>query len=261
MNPEDDNLNNSEPEASKENLPERQNDLPEEKQPSAEQEGELRDAEADEGEILHRPSLLRSQSDRIFLGVCGGLGNYFDAEPLFFRLAFILSIIFGFWGILFYLILGIIMPEEKDTPVQEENGRDLKNENHKILIGSSLILLGVFLMVKDTRLFRFLQVWNILADYMVPAALIISGLFLIFTHRNLSQFSDKKLYRSTENKKIAGVCSGLAEYLNVDPTIIRILWLIFVFSSFGIGLLIYILFIIVVPEKREIVNEDRSEYN
>jgi phage shock protein C len=49
--------------------------------------------------------------------------------------------------------------------------------------------------------------------------------------------SEKKLFRSRTNRKIAGVCGGLGDYFNIDPTLVRILFLIF-FG--GGGLLLYI---------------------
>jgi phage shock protein C len=56
----------------------------------------------------------------------------------------------------------------------------------------------------------------------------------------------KRLYRSRRDRKIAGVCGGLAEYFNVDPTLIRILWAVLVLSA-GTGILAYILFWLIVP--------------
>jgi phage shock protein C len=56
----------------------------------------------------------------------------------------------------------------------------------------------------------------------------------------------RKLYRS-KNKVIGGVCSGLAEYFDIDPIIMRLLFLIFLFSGFG--LLIYIIAWIFVPSR------------
>ena len=58
---------------------------------------------------------------------------------------------------------------------------------------------------------------------------------------------EKKLYRNTANKMIAGVCSGLAEYLNVDPTIVRLVWALVGLS--GAGLLAYLIAAIIIPEK------------
>ena len=58
---------------------------------------------------------------------------------------------------------------------------------------------------------------------------------------------EKKLYRSKVDKKICGVCGGLAEYLNVDPTVIRLLWVLATLFV-GCGLLAYIVAALVVPE-------------
>ena len=55
----------------------------------------------------------------------------------------------------------------------------------------------------------------------------------------------KRLYRSNRNKMICGVCGGIAEYFNVDPTIIRLVLAILVFS--WRGLLIYFLAAIIIP--------------
>ena len=47
-------------------------------------------------------------------------------------------------------------------------------------------------------------------------------------------FKGKKLLRSKKNRMIAGVCGGIGEYLKIDPTVIRVLWVIFTLISMGI---------------------------
>jgi phage shock protein PspC (stress-responsive transcriptional regulator) len=59
----------------------------------------------------------------------------------------------------------------------------------------------------------------------------------------------RRLYRDTNDKFIGGVCSGIAAYLNVDPSIVRILFAIITFGGFGLGFLAYILLWIILPEK------------
>lgn len=58
---------------------------------------------------------------------------------------------------------------------------------------------------------------------------------------------EKKLYRSKTDKKIAGVCGGVAAYFGIDSTIVRVLWLLLVIF-FGTGLLAYIVCAIIMPE-------------
>jgi len=55
----------------------------------------------------------------------------------------------------------------------------------------------------------------------------------------------KKLYRSNTDKMICGVCGGIGEYLNIDPTVVRLLWVIFAFT--GVGFLAYIAAAIIMP--------------
>ncbi|MFC2037782.1 PspC domain-containing protein [Chloroflexota bacterium] len=60
----------------------------------------------------------------------------------------------------------------------------------------------------------------------------------------------KKLYRSTKNRMLAGVCGGIGEYFEFDPTIIRVLFVLF--SVFlGGGILAYIILWLVIPQEPE----------
>ena len=61
---------------------------------------------------------------------------------------------------------------------------------------------------------------------------------------------EKRLYKINQGKMLDGVCGGIAEYFNVDPTLIRLAWiLITVFA--GAGVLAYIIAAIVIPRKPE----------
>ena len=59
---------------------------------------------------------------------------------------------------------------------------------------------------------------------------------------------EKKLYRSATDKKLAGVCSGIAKYFSIDATLIRLIWAIAILCA-GTGLLAYILCAIIIPEE------------
>ena len=58
----------------------------------------------------------------------------------------------------------------------------------------------------------------------------------------------KKLYRNTENKMLAGVCSGIADYFDIDPTLVRLGWVLFSLLG-GSGLLASIIAAIIIPER------------
>jgi len=64
--------------------------------------------------------------------------------------------------------------------------------------------------------------------------------------------SFKRLYLSSKDKQIAGVCGGIAEYLNADPTLIRLLWIIItVITGLVPGIIAYIIAAIVMPANPE----------
>ena len=60
--------------------------------------------------------------------------------------------------------------------------------------------------------------------------------------------NEKKLYRNPENKMLAGVCSGIADYFNIDPTLVRLGWVLFSLLG-GSGLLAYIIAAIIMPDR------------
>jgi phage shock protein C len=61
----------------------------------------------------------------------------------------------------------------------------------------------------------------------------------------------KRLYRSETDRKIAGVCGGLAEYMDVDPAIVRIVFISLIFL-WGWGLILYVICMIAIPNKSKI---------
>ena len=57
---------------------------------------------------------------------------------------------------------------------------------------------------------------------------------------------ERRLYRSRDEKMIGGVCGGLAEYFNVDPTLVRLIWVIITLIG-GAGVLLYIVLWVIMP--------------
>lgn len=64
----------------------------------------------------------------------------------------------------------------------------------------------------------------------------------------------RKLYLSDKDRKIAGVCGGLADYFGIDSTIVRILWALAVMVSYGTGFILYLVFWLIVPRERNILH-------
>jgi phage shock protein C len=59
--------------------------------------------------------LYRSRDDRKLSGVCGGLGKYFDIDPVIFRIIFVVTIFFGLAGLIAYIVMTLIVPLEPEN--------------------------------------------------------------------------------------------------------------------------------------------------
>lgn len=88
-----------------------------------------------------------------------------------------------------------------------------------------------------------------MGTFMTIAAGAAIGYFLYqyFTGKSSAKFSGK-LHKSASDKKLAGVCGGLAESLGIDSTIVRLVWALMIFG-WGIGVPLYIICAIILPEE------------
>ena len=69
---------------------------------------------------------------------------------------------------------------------------------------------------------------------------------------------EKKVYRSKNDKKICGVCGGLAKYLNMDSTVLRVLTILLMMAAGG-GLIAYIICALIMPEEPDNIVEEATE--
>lgn len=125
----------------------------------------------------------------------------------------------------------------------------------------------LFLILLFIFLFLIIWIWAII-DCLTSKLSIAEKLFWLFiiflfnvigailyfifskTVRFKTDFKGKKLLRSRKNRVIAGICGGLGNYLGIDPTIIRLLLVLFTFFSMGIGILAYIIAWVIIPEEK-----------
>lgn len=125
-------------------------------------------------------NLYRSRTERRIAGVCGGLAEMLNIDPLLVRFLFLLGFIFGGGGLVLYVLLWIILPEGEAGQIEDRG----------------------------------------------PA----------------------QLYRSRHNRRIAGVCGGLAAYFGIDAVLLRALFVLISLTG-GTGIIIYFLLAIIIPEE------------
>jgi len=68
---------------------------------------------------------------------------------------------------------------------------------------------------------------------------------------------NKRLYKIEEGEKLCGVCGGIAEYFNLDPTLVRLLWAVVTIFSSGAGIIGYIVAALIMPNKSEVVKSSQ----
>jgi phage shock protein C len=212
--------------------------------------------------------LYKSRADRMLDGVCGGVAEYFGLDSTLVRLAWVLLILVGGMGILLYLVAMIIMPvdrgETSAPPVA------VRERNSKFW-GIMLVVVGTVWFLGNLGLPLWYHWWGLAWDVVLPVLLILAGVAFLFGGRNSlsaapvppaaskgpeSQAAEAvppvhpaRLYKSRAERKIFGVCGGIAAYFSVDPTMVRLLFIIASFASFGFMLLLYVIMAIVTPRE------------
>ena len=68
----------------------------------------------------------------------------------------------------------------------------------------------------------------------------------------------KKLYKSKTDRKIDGVCAGVAKYLNVDPTAVRAVWAIVTLFTVGVGVLAYLACSLILPVEPDYIDTNET---
>lgn len=141
--------------------------------------------------------LMRSKTDKIIGGVCGGLGDYLEIDPVIIRIVWLVLFFVGGVGLLAYIVAWIIIPEEGESPYDEKDENQVKkkptDENGGKLIGGIiLIVIGVLFLIDKHWYFNDLienfirMIWK----YFLPAVFIGLGIYLI--SKSKREKGDKK---------------------------------------------------------------------
>jgi phage shock protein PspC (stress-responsive transcriptional regulator) len=136
--------------------------------------------------------LYRSKTNRIIFGVCGGLGEYFEVDPIIVRLIFVLFTITGGVGLILYFAMALIIPSEEGTKKASigEEVQGLAREarksawirNSRNIFGLIIVLVGLnilFEQVFDIDFFRWIN-WGIFWAVLIIAL----GMRLIFNNKD-----------------------------------------------------------------------------
>jgi phage shock protein C len=195
--------------------------------------------------------IYRSKEDRIIAGVCGGFAEYLAIDPTIVRLVWIFFTIFGGMGILAY-IFSIILIAENDNSKAKEIKTDDDYDEKLVLWGVVIIIVGILLFFRHQPMMGMM--WHALSgnwfNILFAIGLIGVGIYILLNRKDndensLSNLRISGLYLSETDKKLGGVCGGIAESINIDSTIIRLIWVLGSLLSAGIGIVLYIICMLV----------------
>ncbi len=235
------------------------------------------------GEKVKR--LYKSRTDRMIDGVCGGVAEYIGVDPVLVRIAFLLLVFAGGIGVVVYIVGMLLMPAGS-VPVPPPPGarpRPLtgplpgfppaplpspvrSTDSTARIIGIGFVVLGGILLLGNLGISFWDHWWGFSWSALGPVLVIVAGVALILRSPRTGAASatpapgadasgagvnaasgTERLYRSRLDRKFLGICGGVGVYLSVDPTILRLLFVISAIASFGGTVLLYLITAIIIP--------------
>ena len=170
------------------------------------------------------------------------------------------------WGVgpLLYIAALIIVPENTG---EEVPGEPVEPVNNTLFWGISLTALGAVLLFWQLELFdRFFYFIDLPVATMWSLFLIGIGGTIIYMQWKVQQAAESDpaaadgkghsvgdtlihIHRSVKDRKIAGVCGGIAAYFKLDATLVRLAWILLTIASKGLGVLLYVACVFIFSEE------------
>lgn len=228
--------------------------------------------------------LFRNPSDKLIGGVCGGLADFLGWDPTLVRIAWVvLTLVTGGGGFLAYLALWILLPVGTTEAGQQRPAAVELNEQNLSRVAFILIGLGGLWLLANIGVLPWM--WRLFGGafrvLFWPALLIGAGyLVLRYTGRGLrwnvnvtttrvkSEVNERMpskddvksglgkarrnfpLKRSSSDRIFMGVCGGIGQKLGIDANLVRLVWAAFSIGSIGMGVLVYVLLGLFLPEEQ-----------
>ncbi len=214
----------------------------------------------------------RSTTDRWIGGVCGGVAAHFGWDAAAVRIVWAIALLVGGVGALAYILAWVIIPEG-ETGTGEQAKPEKVSSN--LIWGGLFILVGALFLVSRLHWFGGFPfycgwddypIWSfrLRLDWLLPLALISLGAYYLINLRKPAsgqgaptkneptgeKTMEKKFMRSLDDRMLGGVCGGISKYFNIDPSFVRIGYVLLSLAGGGfIGVIAYIAMMFIVPEE------------
>jgi len=201
--------------------------------------------------------LYRSPNNAILLGVASGIAEYLNVSPVFIRMLFVFTSLLGGWGIIAYVISLFLIPEHPSIKAQGKFSRF----NSSKLLGFALIVIGLYNWIPPFGVFKYVDAYNYSDSLLFAIGAIVLGLYILWKGKkeNSEEGISKpnKLYRSRNDRRLLGVCKGLANYMDVDVNVLRMLWILLSFVTLGFAVIFYLIVGYFIPnEYSEVITNE-----
>lgn len=216
--------------------------------------------------------LYRSKTEKVIAGVCGGLAEYLNLDPVVVRILAIFSAFAGV-GIMLYIAALFVIPENPDQVIVEgakakKSAFEFKGD-WNLAIGIVLVIFGAiflfnYLDILPIGIFQFnFFPWRIIW----PLVFVAIGIYLLTSGKaakeNAQSMRDwakeQNLRKSATDKTIAGVCGGFGEHFGIDSNIIRIALVFLAIVTHGFAVIGYIAAAILMQSEENRTSETSEE--
>lgn len=206
-------------------------------------------------------------------GVCGGIADYFDADPTLARLLWAATAFVTLGGsLVVYGLLWLLLPVGSQAGGQQAPARLDLGEGRQRWLAYGLVGLGVLWLLANIGLLAPLWTgfWTLVRILIWPAVLVAVGVAILRQNRQgrswvadvKDRLSDTEtvkqtikdgrqripIKRSRSDRILLGVCGGLARSLKIDSTVVRLLWALFALGSLGTGVIVYVIAALIMPD-------------
>jgi phage shock protein PspC (stress-responsive transcriptional regulator) len=166
--------------------------------------------------------LERSRSDRMLAGVSGGLANYFEIHPAFYRVGFVVLTLLGGAGLLIYLVAAIVMPDEGQEDSIASAALKSRRDRPWPLIGLGLVVVAAAVLLSHATLWPQGDAWFVL--------LVAGGAILWITrHGQPSETADTAALATQDSRRMRRVLKGIV--LTISALIALVLIAAAIFAS------------------------------
>jgi phage shock protein C len=137
--------------------------------------------------------LYRSRKNRVIAGVCGGIGEYLNVDPVLVRLIAVFLLFVGGGSLIAYIVCIFVVPDEPRVSMQDSESvpnqasppagiMGSPGQTGGLIVGAILILLGVIFLMRNIPIFShyYWWIWHMGWRFFWPSLLIIIGLMVVF---------------------------------------------------------------------------------